>query len=106
MKALRGTNDMQVYSNQAYIGWLLDDEVFDILNCGDGNDFLYKQGALDANDFIPAGSMYNDGKYYDQTTCERGRTLAEVEEENNYIEWRKAGNKRVISPSLMITNKI
>lgn len=88
MKSRRCRSDLQDYYNQLYIGALLDERVFDIQNKGGSGhcDFLYKQGALDALDFIPAGSMrYVGGHYYDQSVCERGRTLAEVEAENEFM---------------------
>lgn len=79
MRSIRVRSDLQDYHNQTYIGSLLDDQVFDILNKGEDMDFLYKHGALDALDFAPAGSMRGvGGRYYDQSFCERGKPLPKL----------------------------
>lgn len=86
MKARRARADLQEYRNQIYIGHLYDDRVFDLLNKGEDTTFLFAQGSIDALDWIPAGAMYRSGDYIEQRSCERGRTLAELEEEAREVE--------------------
>ena len=77
-KARRARCDLQDYRNSAYIAADLDDRVFDILNKGDDTSFLYRHGALDAPDILPAGSMISlDGELYDRATVTRGVSLIE-----------------------------
>ena len=86
MKVRRARADLQEYRNRTYIGHLYDDRVFDLLNEGEDTTFLFAQGSIDALDWIPAGAMYRSGDYIEQRSCERGRTLAELEEEAREVE--------------------
>lgn len=86
MKPLRARADLQDYRNQIYIGHLYDVTVFDLLNATGDTTFLFAHGSIDALDRIPAGAMYRSGDYTEQRSCERGRTLAELEEEAREIE--------------------
>ena len=87
-KARRAREDLQDYRNQAYIASSLDETSFDLQNTGNDNSFLYNNGALDALDIMPAGSMRSINEcYYDMTVCTRGVSLegqryidAEIEE--------------------------
>lgn len=78
LKARRARCDLQDYRNAAYIAADLDERVFDMLNEGDDTSFLYRHGALDALDILPAGSMTSsDGGLYDRATVTRGVSLLE-----------------------------
>jgi hypothetical protein len=78
MKARLMRCDLQDYHNQLYIAHLLDERSFDLQNEGGDKTFLFRSGALDAPDMIPAGSMRSlPGGYYDRSICERGVSIAE-----------------------------
>lgn len=87
-KARLMRHPMQCYWNRDYLGGLVDDQWFDIQNTGrlDGPFFCHAIGCLDALDNIPAGSMVNvESRWYDASYCERGSTLAEVQERDEYL---------------------
>ena len=77
---------MQQYTNQRYLGSSLDDGYFDALISHD--DIICVHGALDAVDFIPAGSMYSTscGRWHDIKTVERGVDLKEQQERDAFID--------------------
>jgi hypothetical protein len=77
---------LQEYRNAVYIGHLLDDAVFDALNQGDDTDFLYRSGALDALDTLPAGSMRKiSADLHEQSYIERGVSALELAEREEFI---------------------
>jgi hypothetical protein len=87
--ARRMRHPMQDYYNRNYIGGLVDEQWFDIQNTGclEGPFFCHAIGCLDALDNIPAGSMVSiAGGWYDASFCERGTTLAEIEEREEFIQ--------------------
>lgn len=86
MKLRRVRSDLQDYYNDSYIGSLLDETVFDALNGSGDVTFLYRHGAMDAPDFIPAGSMKCNPCGWDRSTIERGLTLAQTQERDSYLE--------------------
>jgi len=86
-EARRSRPDMQDYANQRYIAHTLDEKTFDALSDTDCPLFLYHDGALDAPDFMPAGSMKSvDGSYFDRSTVERGVSLKEQEEIDTWLD--------------------
>jgi hypothetical protein len=77
---------MQDYLNRDYVQSDLAEVYFDAMNKGKEGDFLFCTGCLDALDFSPAGSMKHvHWNFFDASTTERGRTAAEVEESNAFM---------------------
>ncbi len=86
-KSRRLSEDLQVYRNGVYIAHLLDDGVFDALNASPHTDFLYRSGALDAPELIPAGSMRTvTSGWHDMSFVERGVSLQEALESDRIAE--------------------
>lgn len=88
LKSRRARDDLQDYRNQAYIAHLFDERVFDIQNSDDDGDgyFMFVNGAPDAPDYMPAGSMKSiGGGYYDRSICERGVSLAQQQEMDAFM---------------------
>jgi hypothetical protein len=78
---------LQHYRNRDYVLHMVDDRYFDALNPGGHPTInLAFTGCIDALDNMPAGGMEGEGRFYDQIECERGVSLAELQERAAFLD--------------------
>jgi len=84
-KRIQMRPQMQDYRNRDYCLHMMDQRIFDEM-CGTDDLFLMTSGCLDALSLIPAGSTKECGQYFDQFMNERGVSLAETLEREEFTK--------------------